>query len=464
MVAIYGGGGVNILERSYNYFSDSDIDKSNISATSGANAISAYNTGGEYTEVGSFEKVFNSHYNGRTNIISASEWLFEALENNADTVGMVDLTKYLLYKATGINYGVTEFDYAAYGMQAVGSGEATLSITTTTFTREEFIQLTQSYSGALSKGSGTATFRNNAGIVYDVCVKNNINPVLCAAQGWKEQNWDDPNTSPFNFWGIAVYNGQNYGKSWGSMEQAVQGYCDQINSQLNGKMKSTYQARAQQFAAVNNKFVGDMSNIYDVFSAYAYIGKGHTLKEEADYAASYVDALKKCAVQIYGDKALTGGTSAGTSDVVQFALQYEGKRADDFGLFNYKSKCGANNVWSRADWCAMFVSFCFDNCGKVPNPLPKNYCSCKDGWDSLGSKQRPSAARGGNYIPKPGDTIYFGTDARNHTGIVIDCDGSTIHTIEGNTGGTNGYNTSKVNRRTHPINEGKIWGYGAMSN
>ena len=462
MVAIYGGGGINIIERSYNYFSDSDIDKSNISATSGANAISAYNTGGKYTEVGSFEKVFNSHYNGRTNIISASEWLFEALENNADTVGMVDLTKYLLYKATGINYGVTEFDYAAYGMQAVGSGEATLSITTTTFTREEFIQLTQSYSGALSKGSGTATFRNNAGIVYDVCVKNNINPVLCAAQGWKEQNWDDPNTSPFNFWGIAVYNGQNYGKSWGSMEQAVQGYCDQINSQLNGKMKSTYQARAQQFAAVNNKFVGDMSNIYDMFSAYAYIGKGHTLKEEADYAANYVDSLIKCAVQIYGEKALTGGTG-GTSDVVQFALKYVGKTAHEFNLFNYTSKCGARDIWFNDEWCAMFVSFCFDNCNKIPNPLPVSYASCSAGWGALGSKQRNSAARGGNYIPKPGDIIFFGSNAGSHTGIVEKCDGNTVYTVEGNTGNSNN-NLSKVKQGSYQLNNGRIWGYGAMSN
>ena len=311
MYGIYGGGGINILERSYNYFSDTDIDKSNITPGAGTNSIAAYNTGGVYTEAGTFERVFNMHYKARKNILSVEEWLFEALENNQDTAGMVDLTKYLLYKATGISFGITEFDYEAYGMQGIGVGGATLSITSTTFTREQFVQLTQSYSGALSKGSRTATFRENAGIIYDVCVKNHINPVLCAAQGWKEQNWDDPNTSPFNFWGIAVYNGQNYGKSWGSMEQAVQGYCDQINSQLNGKMKSTYQARAQQFAPVNNKFVGDMSNIYDVFSAYAYIGDGHTLKEQADYAANYVDSLIKCATQIYGEGALTGGNSTG---------------------------------------------------------------------------------------------------------------------------------------------------------
>ena len=41
--------------------------------------------------------------------MSAKAWLFEALERNADTANMVDLTKYLMYKATGKNYGATDF-------------------------------------------------------------------------------------------------------------------------------------------------------------------------------------------------------------------------------------------------------------------------------------------------------------------------------------------------------------------
>ena len=36
------------------------------------------------------------------------DWLFEALNSNAKTTKMVDLTKYLLYKATSISYGVKE--------------------------------------------------------------------------------------------------------------------------------------------------------------------------------------------------------------------------------------------------------------------------------------------------------------------------------------------------------------------
>ena len=315
MYIMYGGGGKNFRKTDYNYFADNEIDKSNVTPVEASNSIAMYNTGGIYIDKSSFEALFNSHIIARSNILNAKEWLFQALEQNSDTKRMVDLTKYLFYRATGIDYGVTTFDFEAYQLEDIGTtnngGGTTLDITSCSLTKEQFIQLTQSYSAAISKGSGTKVFRDNAGIIYDVCTKNKINPVLCAAQAWQEQNWDDPNTSPYNFWGIAVFNGQNYGKSWANIEQAVQGYCDQINSQLNGKMKSTYQETARKFSTVNSKFKGDMTTIYDVFSAYAYIGKGHTLQEEADYAASYVEKVIKCATQIYGEGVLTGGSMSG---------------------------------------------------------------------------------------------------------------------------------------------------------
>lgn len=47
-------------------------------------------------------------------ILEVSQWLFEILENNDSTKDMVDLTKYLLYKATGRSFGVTEYDFGPY--------------------------------------------------------------------------------------------------------------------------------------------------------------------------------------------------------------------------------------------------------------------------------------------------------------------------------------------------------------
>lgn len=53
----------------------------------------------------------------RNNISSISIWLFEALENNSRTEGLVDITKYMLYKATDNDYGVTSMDFSAYNEQ-----------------------------------------------------------------------------------------------------------------------------------------------------------------------------------------------------------------------------------------------------------------------------------------------------------------------------------------------------------
>lgn len=46
------------------------------------------------------------------------EWLFQILEKNTKTGGMVDLTKYLIYRATGTSYGVTEYDFSQYDFSA----------------------------------------------------------------------------------------------------------------------------------------------------------------------------------------------------------------------------------------------------------------------------------------------------------------------------------------------------------
>lgn len=52
------------------------------------------------------------HYDTRNNILSAPEWLFEMLEENEKTVDMVDLTKYLIYCATGREFdGIDSFDF-----------------------------------------------------------------------------------------------------------------------------------------------------------------------------------------------------------------------------------------------------------------------------------------------------------------------------------------------------------------
>ncbi len=61
-----------------------------------------------------FVTLLISNQKAKRNILNAASWLFEMLENNEDTVEMIDLTKYLIYKATGIDYGITEFDFSIF--------------------------------------------------------------------------------------------------------------------------------------------------------------------------------------------------------------------------------------------------------------------------------------------------------------------------------------------------------------
>ena len=63
-----------------------------------------------------FVTLFNdqNYVKNKSNILSVPDWLFEILEANDSTKEMVDLMKYLLYKATETNYGVTEYDFEIF--------------------------------------------------------------------------------------------------------------------------------------------------------------------------------------------------------------------------------------------------------------------------------------------------------------------------------------------------------------
>lgn len=54
----------------------------------------------------------------KNNILSVESWLFELLETNDSTRDLLDLTKYLLYKATGTDYGQTEWDFTVYAVSS----------------------------------------------------------------------------------------------------------------------------------------------------------------------------------------------------------------------------------------------------------------------------------------------------------------------------------------------------------
>lgn len=82
------------------------------------------------SETENFVTLFIKYRTARTNILDAYNWLFAILETNENTANMVDLVKYLLYKATDINYGTTSYDFSLFeqgSFETIGGSVQNLS-------------------------------------------------------------------------------------------------------------------------------------------------------------------------------------------------------------------------------------------------------------------------------------------------------------------------------------------------
>lgn len=116
-------------------------------------------------------------------------------------------------------------------------------------------------------------------------------------------------------------------------------------------------------------------------------------------------------------------------------------------------------------WCSCFASAIAIELGLAMDWIPAEIscCCAVRMWQALNRW-----AEADDYIPQPGDYIYFdhdgsvstdspGASATDHVGIVERVEGSVIHTIEGNItiGGF-----SQVGRRTHRVNGADISGFG----
>lgn len=105
------------------------------------------------------------------------------------------------------------------------------------------------------------------------------------------------------------------------------------------------------------------------------------------------------------------------------------------------------------DWCAMYASFCYRYAAVEGVPL---HCNCPAWINELTNLGLFHGEE--DYIPNPGELIFFDWNAdgsSDHVGIVVETDGETLKTIEGNSGDTVGYHTYNLTDHT-------IQGYGAL--
>ena len=122
---------------------------------------------------------------------------------------------------------------------------------------------------------------------------------------------------------------------------------------------------------------------------------------------------------------------------------------------------GGDKFWkwygfsSHVDWCAIFCSWCADQCGYIEAGILPKFAVVGDGASWFKARHRWS---GRGYSPKPGDFIFFDFEqdgVLDHVGIVESCDGKTVTTIEGNAG-------NACKRLSYSVRSHSIAGYGLM--
>lgn len=141
------------------------------------------------------------------------------------------------------------------------------------------------------------------------------------------------------------------------------------------------------------------------------------------------------------------GTRPGNQELMELAKQQVG----NVGGYPYWSWYGFN---SRVEWCACFVSWCYNQGGKSE----PRFAGCE--WQGVPWFQSRGqwGARGYENIA-PGDAIFFDWDldgVADHVGLVLGRDGSRVYTVEGNSG-----DACKI--KSYDLNYQCIKGYGLMN-
>ena len=141
------------------------------------------------------------------------------------------------------------------------------------------------------------------------------------------------------------------------------------------------------------------------------------------------------------------GTRPGNTELVDLAKQQIG----NVGGYPYWSWYGFN---SRVEWCACFVSWCYNQAGKSE----PRFAGCQSQGVSWFQSRGQWGARDYENIA-PGDAIFFDWDldgSADHVGIVIGTDGSRVYTVEGNSG-----DACKI--KSYALTYECIKGYGLMN-
>lgn len=386
-----------------------------------------------------FEKIYKEYEDTlRNNMIP--DWLFEIMEENPKTVNMIDLTKYLLYKATGKDYGVKNFediDFSALlSLGDIGSTSGSISVYGISLSREDFIT-------GVQNSRCTQVMKDNAGGFYDICKEYNINPAYAFGHACVETGYGTSSIckTKNNYFGMAAYNDSPGASAtaYGSILDSVRGYCEwvKLHSTPGTSEYTADNQRGTEFAAVNPVFAGTPSdNIYVLFSRYAVLdsthhggtafdanymykalGKGNcghadgtptTTLEYSEWAEYTTNERIRIAREIFGTKAFPVVESSTAGDIVNVAkdmMQYMIDNKYNYVQGNYVPlETNESKFGHRVD-CSSYVCWVLYRCG---------YTDASSGGWQLNTDSLPPylTKKGFKKITslselQPGDIVFF---------------------------------------------------------
>lgn len=148
-----------------------------------------------------------------------------------------------------------------------------------------------------------------------------------------------------------------------------------------------------------------------------------------------------------------GHETPGNTEIVAVAREELEAADENIGGSKYKEWYGLDG-----HWCAMFVTWCADQCGFIESGIVPKTASVAGlhAWYDAKSQYHEKSG----YAPKEGDIILFEGAGSSHTGIVdsFDAASMTVTTIEGNTRGGTPFNhhVSRVTKNTYPMSDPRI--------
>lgn len=200
-----------------------------------------------------------------------------------------------------------------------------------------------------------------------------------------------------------------------------------------------------------------------VTRTYLYITVSHkTTEEMADNFNFTADQRKQLSELLDEENrrlwsAVLYGIYSGDDAIVKAALSQVGNAGGE----PYWSWYGFN---SRVEWCACFVSWCFNECGYLDTGTAPKFAGCVGGVEWFRSREQWAD----NTIePAPGMIVFFDWNDPNgasgpqdgeadHVGIVEKCENGIVYTIEGNSG-------DSCRQNQYPVGYYEILGYGILN-